>query len=535
MLFLLFTFIVFALYWPALNAPFILDDEPNIVNAAAIHLNELSTQNLLRAGFDSHLSARPVANISFALNYYWGGLNTLGYHIVNDLIHALNGLLLYFLITTTLSRPAMRKKYGPPGLIPLGVALLWLVSPVHIQSVTYIVQRMNGLASLFYISTILLYVHARLSDNKVRKRLFFTMACITGLFGLGSKEIAATLPVFIFLYDRFFLQDQEIRWRQHLKLAGLVLVLFVVFAFIFIGSNPFRVILSGYNNYTFTLYERVITEFRVIVFYLSQLLFPHPSRLNLYHTVFTSSSILTPPTTLFSFLFIAGALGAAFSLVRRNPLVSFSIFWFFGNLVIESTVIPLQIIFEHRSYLPSMFLFILLAVLWCQYVKRRLVHLGVLCLLLAICGFWTFERNTVWSNAITFWSDASQKSPLESQPYNNLGIIYARQGNSAEAARYYTKGLQLDPANWMAHFNYALLLDKLDDLNGAIFHYNAALQLYKNLPQAHYRLALIFVDKQQYRQAIKHLEIVNRIAPGKYPDVSGKLMVYREWLRKNER
>jgi tetratricopeptide (TPR) repeat protein len=533
LLFLLFCVIALIIYSPALNAPFFLDDEINILRVSSIHLTEFSFGNLFRAAIDSHLGTRPVANMSFALNYYWGEKNTVGYHVVNDLIHALNGVLLYLLVHATLSLPAMLKRYGPSGLLPLGIALLWLVNPVHVQSVTYIVQRMNSLATLFYILTLLLYVNGRLSRDRVKKWSLFALGAITGLLGLGSKEITATLPFFIFLYEWLFLQNQDMKWlRYHLKFVGIVVAVFIIIAFIFLGANPLEGIFAGYKNnpdVVFTPLERVMTEFRVVIFYLSQLLFPHPSRLNLYHTVFISNSLISPLTTILSFFFIVGAIGLAIYLRKRNPLIFFSIIWYFGNLVIESTVIPLQIIFEHRSYLPSMFVFVLLGVLWCRYIKKRVAHIAILCFLISVCGFWTFERNKVWSNEITFWKDVTQKSPLESQPYNNLGNIFARQGKFVDAALYYAKSLRVDPRNWMTHHNYGLTLEQLGKLDEAIFQYNAALQINPDYPVTHYHLGKLLAQKQNFQQAVLHLSVANRLAPGKYPDIPGKIKIYQQW------
>jgi hypothetical protein len=352
------------IYASGLNGPLVFDDMSNIEYNPHIRLEKLSFEGLKKAAFDSPAEFRPVANISFALNYWLHGYKTSGFHLVNVLIHVTTGVFLFFFIRLTLRMPALSLKYESHQWVAYVAALIWLVHPLQTQSVTYIVQRMNSMAAMFYVMALFFYAHGRVSQTTQNRWLWFGGCAAAGILALGTKQIAATLPFFIFLYEWYFLQDLNWHWfkRRMLPLAG-VLLFFGILALIYLGADPLESILGGYQRRDFTLPERVLTQFRVMVFYISLIGFPHPSRPNLDRDFALSHSLLDPVTTLLCMVTIAGLLFFAWRLAPRQRLISFCILWFFGNLVIESSVIGLEIIFDHRTYLPSMMVCLLAVIL----------------------------------------------------------------------------------------------------------------------------------------------------------------------------
>jgi hypothetical protein len=172
-----------------------------------IRLTNLNIDGITRAAFDGPSSYRPIAKISFALNYYFHRYNVLGYHLVNILIHITTGILLYMLVQMTLGLISRRSGYSFHRWIPFFTVLIWLVHPIQTQSVSYIIQRMNSMAAMFYLLSFLLYGKARLAENPKKKGVLFAACIMSGLLSFGSKEIAATLPFFLFLYDWYFFQD----------------------------------------------------------------------------------------------------------------------------------------------------------------------------------------------------------------------------------------------------------------------------------------------------------------------------------------
>jgi hypothetical protein len=222
--------------------------------------------------------------------------------------------------------------------------------------VAYIIQRMNSMAAMFYILSMLFYVKFRMSGANRLKWLQFAGCVISALLAFGTKEITATLPFFIILYEWLFFQESSPQWaKRNLPLLGGALVLVIIIALVYLNYDPVAKILNGYKIRDFTPMQRVLTQSRVVIFYISLILWPSPSRLNLDHDFALSYSLLDPFTTVISIVVIFTLIVFAILSARKAPLLSFSILWFFGNLVIESSVIGLELVFEHRNYLPSMF------------------------------------------------------------------------------------------------------------------------------------------------------------------------------------
>jgi len=209
------------IYSNTLNTPFVFDDAPNIENNSYIRLKRINIQQLIDSGFKSPSKNRPLANISFALNYYFGGYDVTGYHIVNIIIHLINGILVYFLSHALFihTSDARNQKFPlftniPIPLISLFAALIFIAHPIQTQSVTYIVQRMNAMASLFCLLSLLLYISGRLSQTQWKRWVFFSGCFVAWLMAFGSKEIAAAFPFVMMLYEWYFFQDLQTEWLK---------------------------------------------------------------------------------------------------------------------------------------------------------------------------------------------------------------------------------------------------------------------------------------------------------------------------------
>jgi hypothetical protein len=145
-------------------------------------------------------------------------------------------------------------------------------------------------------------------------------------------------------------------------LVGALLVLGVLGMIVW-GKRYINVIIEGYDYRTFTMSERVLTQFRIVLYYVTLLIYPHPSRLNLDYDFPISKAILDPPMTLVSILIIAGLVGYSVWIAKKKPVLSFFILWYFGNLVIESSIFPLEMVYEHRLYLPAVGPFVLFSLM----------------------------------------------------------------------------------------------------------------------------------------------------------------------------
>jgi len=502
------------IYSNTFGSLFVFDDVQFIPDNRNIRITNLTFKDLTKAAFDGPSSYRPVAKISFALNYYFHRYNVFGYHLVNILIHITTGILLYLFVQMTLGLLSRRSGYTFYNWIPFFTAMIWLVHPIQTQSVTYVIQRMNSMAAMFYILSLLLYGKARLTDNPKKKGFLFAACIISGLLSFGSKEIAATLPFFLFLYEWYFFKDLNRDWlKRHLLPIGGILLILLFVSFLYLGGNPFEKILADYKTYPFTLTERVLTEFRVVIYYISLLILPHPSRLNVDYDFSISHSLMDPPSTLLCLLLIAGLIGLALYRAKKGLLLSFAILWFLGNLVIESSVIGLDIIFEHRTYLPSMFVCLLVVTLMFRYIKPKGLSIGILCAVTIIFSLWAYERNGVWRDDMTLWADCSKKSPNKARPHTNLGVALWQRGKTKEAMEHYSIALRINPNYIDAHNNLGIILRRQGRLEEAATHFSAVLRIDPDYREAHNNLGNTFSGLGRFDNAIIHYKEALRIDP----------------------
>jgi len=507
------TVVVCLIYANVLNGPFILDDIRNIQDNPHLRLTNLTLEGIAGAGFKSPSANRPVANISFALNYYFHKYNPVFYHVVNIVIHITTGFLLFLLAKITLSFLSCSESDSHTW-IAFFAALIWLVHPIQTESVSYIVQRMNSMAAMFYVLSLLLYVKARLVDTKGKKWLLFSGCVLSAALAMGSKEIAATLPFFIFLYEWYFFQDLSSTWlkKHYLPLVG-ILVLFCCLAVFYLGSDPSEKLRYFYGTRDFTLTQRVLTQFRVVLFYLSLLMFPHPSRLNLDHDFPLSHSLFDPATTVITMAAVVGLVGLSILVAKRDRLVSFCILWFLGNLVIESSVIGLEITFEHRTYLPSMFVCLMVVLLLYRVIKPKWIAVVLLSAVVTVCSLWTYERNKAWGNDVILWRDCVKKSPGKARPYNNLGLVLLNRGNAKEAVVRFAEAVKIKPDYADAHNNLGITLADQGSLKEAMSHYYEAVHINPGYADAHYNLGNALKKEGSVDKAITHYFAAVRIKP----------------------
>lgn len=512
---ILFAGLAFLIYSNTFGTPFVFDDHLHIPDNRHIRLTELNFKDIIAAGVKSHAEHRPVANISFALNYYFHQYDVAGYHLTNIFIHILTAVFVWLLVKNTLLTPSLRSKYKHAGPIAFFAALLWLAHPLQTQSVTYIVQRMNSLAAMFYVLSLLLYIKGRLAGQDAKKTWPWYIGCvIAGLLALGSKQIAATLPLFIFLYEWFFFQDLSRNWlRRRLPYFMAIVFICVLVGLVYLGPNPFEKLTWSYAQRHFTMAERLLTQFRIVIFYVSLLFYPNPARLNLDHDFAISHSLIDPPTTLLCLALILALIALAVWSAKKERLLSFCILWFFGNLVIESSIIGLELVFEHRLYLPSVFVSLATVTLVWRYIKQAWARVTVVCIVLLLLCNWTYQRNSVYADAVTLWADCAAKSPAKPRPYSNLATALKDSGRPAEAVVYFNKSLELEPDSAEVHSNLGNALSKLGQTDEAIEHYKKALNLKPNFSDAHYNLALALARQGKTDEAIAEYRDALRFKP----------------------
>ncbi|MDJ0819423.1 MAG: tetratricopeptide repeat protein [Desulfobacterales bacterium] len=515
--------VVILIYSSTLTSPYIFDDLSNIRQNPHIRIPYPSVENLAWAAFQSPLSNRPVANISFALNYFIHGYNLVGFHVVNILIHIACGIFLYYFVKATIHTPGLQKRYGSLGWIPFFTAFIWLVHPLQTQSVTYLVQRMNSLAAMFYILSMLLYVEFRRQPDRRLKWPLLGGCVLAGILAFGTKEITITLPGFILLYEWYFFQGLSWQWiRRHLPILTGFVLLIVILAFFYFENEPLAQILNSYNKRDFTMLQRVLTQYRVVLFYISLLIWPNPTRLSLDHDFALSYSLTNPVTTLLSLAVIMALLVAAILIAKREPLISFGILWFLGNLFIESSIIGLELVFEHRNYLPSMLVIFCFTALAFRVFGSARYGAVALCLVGILFTAWTFERNKVWSDEITLYRDCVNKAPAKARPYNNLGAALMRAGQLAQAVRQFNAALDIKPDFVDARYNLGSALARQGKLEAGIYQFGEVLRLEPKNLKALNNMGVAQALLDRHEEAVRYFEKALKLNP-KDPDLLNNL------------
>jgi tetratricopeptide (TPR) repeat protein len=475
-----------------------LDDFLNIVKNPAIHIKEISLDSLSQATgiFQTHgirvigLAFRPVAYLSFAMNWYVGTDHVLGYHIVNAGIHVLCAIILYILVQSLFHTPILSGFCkGDEKNIALLSAVLWAIHPIQIQAVTYIVQRMTLLATLFYLSGLLCYVKARNHSKRPLRLGWYSGCFLCMLLAMGSKENAVIFPLSLALIEIVFFKNLSNRVRlkvcfQILLAATTATGILAAFLPYSILSDPLAFITRLSYDRPFTMAERLLTEPRVVIGYLTQIFYPLLSRFSIEHYISKSTSLFNPITTIGAMSLISGLLALALFQIRKLPALSFSILFYFLNHIIESTVIPLELVFEHRNHLPSAFVFFPVAMAgvkglrYYQRVQRRAMFLtcfAVMALFLVVIGITTHLRNRAWVSEKTLWEDALLKAPLSARPYGRLAWYYETTEQHDKSMGFYEASLS---KQWAKPSYAAITLANMAGIHAAHQNYEKALVLY---------------------------------------------------------
>jgi hypothetical protein len=414
---------IFAVYWPGLGGGFVFDDIPNIVDNTELHVRTLAWQDWMTAIFSSPASKlqRPLAMLSFAINHYFTGADARPMKLTNLAIHALNALLVFWLVRTLLRSPRLSglASAGRQEAIAWFAAAAWALHPINLMAVLFVVQRMESLCHAFVFLGLVLYLRGR--QRQLRGEPGWTpitlgLVVCTGI-GLLAKESAVLLPLYAFLVECCLLRFDSARpgeARQLRWLYGVCLVLPAIAGLAWL--LPAVMGPHSFSNRNFDLHERLLTEGRVVMQYLSWTFYPDLNKLGLYHDDFpVSRGLFSPPTTALSLAAIAALLGLAAWLRRYRPLSSLGIAWFFAAQALTATVIPLELMFEHRNYFASVGSCLVLAdllLLWPARADARRLGVVAASLLLLLFAFGTWLRAKEWTHPVRFVQSEAAKHPL---------------------------------------------------------------------------------------------------------------------------
>ena len=465
---------------------------------------------------------RPIGILTFALNYYFHGLDVRGYHLVNLIIHLTNALLVWWLTWLTLSTPVMNNEEisRHKTMIAFLTGLLFVTHPLATQSVTYIVQRFASLATLFYLLSLTMFIRGKLeSGDKKILWFFFGGSLICALLGMLTKEIVFTLPFAILLYDYCFFQTES--WKLEIKDKSLIIsfIMLAIFILLFFRNysltNLFDTVPpdQGYT-YSISMKEYLFTQFSVILTYIR--LFFLPVNQNLDYDYQLAKSFFQLKTFL-SFSLLLGILATGVLLFKRYRLIAFGIFWFFLTISVESSIIPISqnVIFEHRTYLPGVGFFLALTGTFFYFFRGKYLKFAVIILLLiaAINTALTYQRNKIWQNDYTLWSDCVKKSPHKARPHNGRGIAYAEQGQYQLAIDDYNQAIGIIQDHVLPIHKTGNTSGEADQRQRALKNYRGAIQKRSDLVNTYYNRGFAYDNLGQHQRAIEDYNESIRLKP----------------------
>jgi tetratricopeptide (TPR) repeat protein len=487
LLFLLFLFVVtlfvFTTYSNTLRSPFLLDDFGNIVHNASIEIDRLSWKSLEKVWLGSQVEGRrKLSYLSFAINYWWQGYNPYGFHVVNIAIHICCAVFFFLFSYKSLDTGWLREKYGAFSFWLAAVAaIIWALHPIQVNAVTYIVQRMTSLAVLFALMALTAWLWGR--ESWIQQRRFQALGWWTGAFvswclGLLSKEHVAIVPVLIVVHELFLLRRgriQKIKWNWIFLLG----VFFAALCLYYLGSDPIQRILGGYVKRDFTLMERLLTESRVLWHYISLFFVPISKRFSLFYDYPLSTGIFSPITTCIAMISWSGLLFFSWYFREKYPIISWMTAWFLVSNLIESTIIPLEIIFEHRMYLPSSGLSMGVVLICFDAFQNMKMHRAVsVCFLLAflcVLSFATYSRNLDFRNEVALYRSELQKFPDSQRNRLGLALALNHAGRFSEGGRMLEEMAEAYPYDFVVQQNWYNFLVRIQN------DHSRSEQVYKQL------------------------------------------------------
>ena len=407
--------------------------------------------------FIGHLDhmVRPVLYATFLIDRSLYGLNPVGYHLLNLLLHLGSGLLVYRILTSAVPDEA--------ATIPFWTALLFLVHPIATETVTYISGRASGLMTFFYLLALYLYIRASRQSNGGR-RLYLSGALASFLLAIGSKETAVTFPLVLLLWDWLITGKRGSDIHATVVSNHLPFWIVLLLAAAWAWSHPRYPALAEFSFTIRPFGEHLLSELHATAYVL--LLLFSPWNQNFDHDLPVFHSLTQWPLPL-DLLLICVLLAAAVLLARRLPLASFGLAWFFIQLLPTSVIPRNDLLSERNLYLPVIGLLVANVALASHFLNQLLTVVRrpalvqftssvLAAVLVAVLCLFAYQRNLLYQDRLLLWSDAVDKSPNKARPHNNLGYAYSLHGDWDRAIEEFRTAAQLD-------HDYVLAQDNLRD------------------------------------------------------------------------
>ncbi len=488
----------FIVYFNSLGGEFIWDDTALIKDNAYIK-SWTKVVNIFTESIGSGASAeinfyRPLQIASYMADYSVWGLNVIGYHLTNILLHVLVALALYWLIFTLYHN----------NWLSFWAAVLFVVHPVHVEAVAYMSGRADSLAALFILLSLIFYIRRGLSNNR-KDLIFMLLSCILALL---SKEYAVVIPGLLLLYSHIF--KVKLRGKEFLFVLGSVLSYFLLSRWILNITN------ENISSKA-TLLQRLPGFFAAVAEYARILILPF----NLHMEYGSKLVSFSDPRAILGALFLCLLLSYAFVKKKRGDLISYPLFWYFLLLLPVSNLYPLNAYMaEHWLYLPSMGFFLFMAAVVEPIYRIKKTRFIIVLLLTCITLFYshlTIKQNTYWKDKISFYKRTLRYSKDSPRIYNNLCKAYIDIGNTQEAIIFCEKAVEIKPDFYPAYQNLGNAYRHVGDVSASLKSYQKAVEINPNLAVAYNGLGLISSDRGNIKEAALFYKKAIELSP-KYAD-----------------
>jgi protein O-mannosyl-transferase len=507
---LVLTLAVVVVYGRSIRAPFIFDDTPAIVQNPSITrlwplIGDVSTPGPLNAPLLAPTARRPVVNLSLALNYSVGGLDPVGYHVVNLVLHFLCATVLAALVRRTLLLAYFQGAFDrSAGLLAAVVALIWAVHPLNTETVVYVTQRTELLAALFYLTTLWAASRSWTADSRESALGWAGVAVVACWLGIASKEVVASAPVAVWLYQRTFLAESSTPQRR-------AWAFYVALALGWIGAALSAVIAAGSgaladdrHRVSFPVWW--LTQAKSVLLYLKLTLWPWPLSIH-----YTSSYLSTFAAAWPWVLGATATAAAAIALVWRRPAARFVVAVVVMTLA-PTLVVPLpkMVAAERRMYLPLAGLVTLVVVAGYRFLcdrnaRRSWLTAGVATALIVALGAVSVRRLEAYETAVTIWEDNVLRQPDDAMSHYNLGVALLDERRFEEAMQSFERTLALESDHTMALDNLGSALNALGRPQDAIAPLERALEIDPIDAFAHNNLGSALLRLGRPQEAMAHI------------------------------
>ncbi len=426
---------------PGLGGGFIFDDLPNIVRNGNLRIAGGSAEDVLYAAYSYNAGhSRALSMLSLALDLWRGGLDPKVFKTTNLCIHALStvALALFFRRLLTLVQWPERRA----AMAALLMATVWAIHPMQVSSVLYVVQRMQTLVTMFMVLALWAYLGMRRAQMQgQRSRGHGVLVALFAVLGFAAKEDAVLLPLYTLALELTVLRFAA---AQPALVKGLRRG---YLAFVLAGAAAYLLVVvphywswQAYPGRDFNSWERLLTQGRVLVMYLGQMLWPLPSHLPFYYDdLMVSRSLWQPASTLPAWLLLFGLLAWAWLWRTQRPLFAFGVMLFFAGHFLTSNVINVELAFEHRNHLPLIGIVLALSdvavAAWLRWHLPRWLGAALLVLLITGEAAATVTRAYSWGDPMRFAQAGVDANAGSARAWLALcGVYFERSGGKPHTA-----------------------------------------------------------------------------------------------------